>query len=898
MTILVGTKLGRYEIRSKLGEGGMGEVYRARDEKLNRDVAIKVLPSALSQDADRLRRFEQEAQAAGTLNHPNILAVYDVGTHDDAPYIVSELLEGEELREQLNVGSLPQRKALDYAQQIAQGLAAAHERGITHRDLKPENLFVTTDGRVKILDFGLAKLRPLRNESVSSEIDTRKQITDPGTVMGTVGYMSPEQVRGHEADHRSDIFSFGSILYEMLAGQRAFRRDTMAETMTAILKEEPPELSETNAKISLPLEKIVRRCLEKKPERRFHSAHDLAFAIESLSGATTSSGQTETITALPALRPRTRERIGWVALTAVLIAALALTFFYLRRAPSESNAIAAMRFNISLPEKLTARPGPPEISPDGRNLIFSGRREDNTDVLWLRSLSSLTAQPLSGTEGVSPGAYFWSPDSRSIGFFSEGKLKKIDLAGGPPQTLCYMPPRVWGGPPQNSGTWNRDGIIVFSADGVIYRVSAAGSEPTLVLGKNQLIREAVYVWPSFLPDGRHFLSLRIPAAQGEREVYLSSLDGKETTRLLAADSQALYAASATGSGYLLFARAGALLAQPFDASSLKLAGEPFGVANTLRVNDSGRGHCSVSDNGILVYDPTNTYGNQQLFWFDRAGKRLEFVGAPGMIQNPRLSPDGKQVAVDRRELQTGNEDIYVIDLARGTSSRLTSDPASDTRPIWSPDGSRIAWSSNRDGSFQIYQKLASGVGQEELLLKSAIPSLPTSWSADGKFILYTGVDPKTGFDVWVLPLAGDRKPFPFLQTPFNESSASFSPDGRWVAYQSDDQGLFEVYVQTFPASGSKWQVSTNSGAFPIWRSDGKELFYVKIGPLMAVDVKPGSSFEAGVPKVMFDLAGKIRGNPVFAASADGQRFLMVSQEQDTPNLQFTVVVNWSAELKK
>src|SRR5438128_4484454 len=338
MTLAAGIKLGRYEIRSKIGEGGMGEVYRARDEQLNREVAIKVLPAALSQDVDRLRRFEQEAQAAGALNQPNILAVYDLGMHDSSPYIVSELLEGEELREQLNNGSLPQRKALDYAQQIAQGLAAAHERGITHRDLKPENLFITTDGRVKILDFGLAKLRPLHHESVSSEIDTRKQITDPGTVMGTVGYMSPEQVRGHEADHRSDIFSFGSILYEMLSGQRAFRRDTMAETMTAILKEEPPELSETNAKISLPLEKIVRRCLEKQPERRFHSASDLAFAIESLSGTASSSGQTNAMVALPALQPYTRERIVWIASTVVLlIAALALAFLYFRRAPAESS---------------------------------------------------------------------------------------------------------------------------------------------------------------------------------------------------------------------------------------------------------------------------------------------------------------------------------------------------------------------------------------------------------------------------------------------------------------------------------------------------------------------------------------------------------------------------------
>ena len=610
-----GTHLGRYEIRSQIGAGGMGEVYRARDEKLNRDVAIKVLPSALSQDADRLRRFEQEAQAAGALNHPNILAVYDVGMHDSAPYIVSELLEGEELREQLNDGSLPQRKALDYAQQIAQGLAAAHERGITHRDLKPENLFVTTDGRVKILDFGLAKLRPLRNESVSSEIDTRKQITDPGTVMGTVGYMSPEQVRGHEADHRSDIFSFGSILYEMLAGQRAFRRETMAETMTAILKEEPPELSETNAKISLPLEKLVRRCLEKKPERRFHSAHDLAFAIESLSGTATSSGQTETIATLTTLSTRSRitKHLPWIVAGSLFIALLAVLSFVissLRRAPVD---MRVTRVSVLPPEKSTV--GTLTVSPDGRRLAFIATDATGKRLLWVRPLDSLAAQPLAGTDNaIYP---FWSPDSRFIGFFADRKLKKIEVAGGPPSTLCNALNGF-------GGAWNRDDVIIFAPDNRtgLSRVSAAGGEPSPVTTLDSSRQESTHRFPQFLPDGRHFLYFARSIQPENSAIYVSSIDQPQAKRIISTDTNVAYAPP----GYLLFTRYTALMAQAFDVASLALTGAPFPVAEQVgRLRSNGEAYFSVSETGVLVYQSGDA-GKTQLVWFDRSGKQL---GAPG-----------------------------------------------------------------------------------------------------------------------------------------------------------------------------------------------------------------------------------------------------------------------------
>ncbi len=695
-----GTRLGRYEIRSKLGAGGMGEVYRAHDERLNRDVAIKVLPAALSQDTDRLRRFEQEAQAAGALNHPNILAVYDVGMHDGSPYIVSELLEGEELREQLNDGPLPQRKALDYAQQIAQGLAAAHERGITHRDLKPENLFITTDGRVKILDFGLAKLRPPRNESTSSEIDTRKQITDPGTVMGTVGYMSPEQVRGHEADHRSDIFSFGSILYEMLAGQRAFRRETMAETMTAILKEEPPELSETNAKISLPLEKIVRRCLEKKPERRFQSTSDLGFALEALSTPSGSGFETATSVTMAtddhAVEGRTwfvrNARLAWIAAGVLLLAALMVAIpYFFQRAPA---APTVTRFTIAPPEKLVIGESL-ALSPDGKVVAFSGTDETGKTLLWIRALDALTPQPLAGTEG---GRFpFWSPDGRSLGFFADAKLKRIEIAGGAAQPLAdaSLEPR--------GATWGSDGIILFSPNIIspVYRVSAAGGSASPLTEIDQSRSETSHRWPYFLPDGRHFIYFVRGPKKEEQGLFLASVDSKDRRLLLKVESSVAYMppdAPSRSPGLLLFMRDQTLMAQPFDKDKLELSGEPQAIAEDVvhygEIGPSALGIFSISTNGVLCYQ-TGNRSTSQLTWFDRSGKQLGTVGAAGNLSEPVLSPDGQRVAVGMEKEAPG--DVWIMELARGTFTRFTFDPHLDRRPIWSPDGSRIVFSSDRNG---------------------------------------------------------------------------------------------------------------------------------------------------------------------------------------------------------
>jgi serine/threonine protein kinase/Tol biopolymer transport system component len=901
MAIAVGTRFNHYEILAPLGAGGMGEVYRARDPRLNRDVAIKILPADFANDAGRLRRFEQEALATSALNHPNILTVYDIGNASDgngaAPFIVMELLEGEELRAQLQQGGISPRRAIDYARQVTSGLAAAHAKGVVHRDLKPENLFVTSDGRVKILDFGLAKLRQPKPGNVDTDAPTQKQITDPGTVMGTVGYMSPEQVRGQETDHRSDIFAFGVILYEMLMGQRPFGGESAVEVMNAILKEDPPELGETNHKIPPALDKIVRRCLEKKLEMRFHSAHDLGFALDTLTSP--SGARQESITALPAPTESSpapgkaglfgSARMAWASAALALLAFLAALPFAvsdLRRTPPPEGG--AMRFTIAPPppERTTNLVRGAFVSPDGRNVLFiavtEGRRQ-----LWLRPLSGLTAQPIAGTEGITAHP-FWSPDSRSIGFIAGDKLKRVEAAGGTVQTICDVPGNSRG------GAWARDGTIIFYGYAVIYRVSVSGGEPKPAVTFGGGRPTDVLIRPHFLPDGHHFL--HYGGATQEAGIYVASVDGKVSKHLLAADSDGIYAASGVqepNKGWLLFLRNGALLAQPFDAYQLSLTGEAFPIADQVEP-----GSFSASDTGILVYGARNTYQNVQLGWLDRTGKPLEFIGATGFALFPQLSPDGKRVAVMRLDSKTGRSDISIIDLVRNTESRLTFDPADDAYPVWSPDGSQIAWWSNRGQKNQIYRKAASGVGQEESLLQSDVNISPGHWSADGKFLLYVRSDPKTFGDLWLLPLEGERKPFPFSQTQFREFAPKFSPTGAHIAYQSDESGRIEIWVQTFPAGG-KWQVSTGGGQLPQWRNDGKELFYISPDrKLMGVEVKPGAAFEASLPKVLFDLAAAKVQRDAFTVTADGQRFLFPRQLREETSVPFTVVVNWMAEVKR
>jgi eukaryotic-like serine/threonine-protein kinase len=896
MPIATGTKLGRYEIREKVGEGGMGEVYLARDTQLGRDVAIKVLPSGLAADADRLRRFEQEASAAGALNHPNILIIHHVDTHDGAPYIVSELLEGETLRHRMSGVALAQRRVTDYATQIAHGLAAAHEKGIIHRDLKPDNIFITKDGRVKILDFGIAKLMQPEGNHSQTEIPTRRIDTDPGVVLGTVGYMSPEQLKGQTVDHRSDIFSFGAILYEMLSGRRAFHSESAAEMMSAILKEDPPDLSATNQNISPALQRLVHRCLEKDPPARFHSASDLAFALEALSGSSPVSSQRMTAITPSFARAGIIKYLPWIVAGVLLVALLTVLPFaiaYFRNTPARPNVVRAM---IPHPENVHLLYfNHMAVSPDGQRLAFVAIGTNGATMLWLRPLAAASVQPLAGTEGA---AYpFWSPDSRFIGFFADGKLKKIEAAGGPTQTLCDAP-RGYG------GTWNRDGVIVFAPDfnSALYRVPAAGgASVALPLDKSR--KEQVQHFPDFLPDGHHFIyraGVTISYARDEGNgIYVGSLDSSEYKLILRADTYAVYA-----SGHLLFWRDGSLMAQPFDAQSLQLSGEPVPVADQVQMNLAEvRAAFSVSENGVLVFQSGSAVGTlSQLFWYDRDGKREAKVGEALFGANPRLSPDGQRIVAMLFDFKAGGTDLWLYDSALNRKTRFTFDPAFDSNPVWSPDGSRIIFSSDRKTRlvYDIYQKDAGGGRNEESLFESDDYKRPTSCSADGRFLAYARLEgPNRKGDIWILPLTGEHKPFPLIQTPqFDEAHAQFSPDGRFVAYDSDESGTRQIYVTPFPGPGAKQQVSTTTGEDPIWRKDGKELFFLSEGKMMAAEVKTnGSDLQIGNAQLLFDAHSGFGGFAHYDVTRDGKRFIVASVGEGG-SAPMNLVVNWTADLKQ
>lgn len=889
-----GTKLGRYEIRSKLGAGGMGEVYQGRDTQLGRDVAVKVLPTTISNDTDRLRRFEQEACAASALNHPNILVVHDIGIHDGTTYVVSELLEGETLRKRIGGTALSQRRAVDYALQIANGLAAAHEKGIIHRDLKPDNIFITKDGRVKILDFGLAKLTQLDGTQSQTEVPTRRVNTDPGVVMGTVGYMSPEQLKGHAIDPRSDIFAFGAILYEMLSGRRAFHGESAAETMSAILKEDPPELSDTNKSVAPALERLVSHCLEKNPEARFHSARDVAFALESISGSAAAASETTIGQSVVPTTSRARQWWPWAAVAAGLLLAAIIGWTYFGRQRTDAGPMEAMRFPIVMPEKAVIF-GPPTISPDGRYVVFRLNTGDGKELLWLRPLGSFEARPLAGTDGALQP--FWSPDSRSVGFFANGKLKRIGVSGGSAQTICDAPSN-------HSAAWSRDGTILFSravASG-LFRVSAAGGTPSQVTTVDASRGEIEHIWPYFLPDGRHFLFLARNAQPENSAIYVGALDSNETTRLLQAHSSVAFAPP----GYVLFVRETTLMAQGFDAATLKLKADAFPVAEqTVRNSIIGRAMFSVSENGVLVYR-VGGINNSQLIWFDRSGKQLSALTQAGINNAPSLSPDEKQVAVSRVDSNTATAaDIWLMDSERGSQIRLTTDPGVDSFPSWSPNGDHVTFVSTRNGVTSIYQKRSNGGSPEEPLVSSSELKYNPTWSPDGQTIIYSQLNAKTNVDLYLLSLSGERKSTAWLQTNFIEAQARFSPNGRWIAYVSNETGQFEVYVESFPATGAKLPMSIGGGSQPQWRADGRELYYYTPDrKLMAVEVNgDGSTFKIGQARPLFEIRvaavdQSFPGNGYYTVTHDGKRFL-VSSLPDTPDRQqINVVVNWMADFQK
>jgi serine/threonine protein kinase len=741
-----GTRLGPYEILSRIGAGGMGQVWKARDTRLDRIVAVKTSAEKFSE------RFETEARAVAALNHPHICTLHDVGPN----YLVMEYVEGQEIK-----GPMPLDQTLTYAIQLASALEAAHRKGITHRDLKPANILVTKAG-IKVLDFGLAKIEQAKAAVAADEALTRAALTQEGSIIGTLQYMAPEQLQGKAIDTRADIFSFGCVLYEMLTGKLAFDGANSASVIAVILERPAPSVGNV---APAALDRLLKRCLAKNPDDRWQSAGDLRFELEWIA-----SDGTE-------VRGQAKARPTWwigVAAVATLIAA-GLAYVHFREKPPETPVV---RSEISLPEKTFLTPTSPAISPDGRKLVFSAQSADGKTRLWLRSLDSLSAQPLAGTDdGQEP---FWSPDSKSIGFSASNKLMRVDAAGGPVVTLAEAAGA-------RGGTWNADGVIVFTTNpvGLLHRVSASGGTvaPATKLGRTT---EDSDRWPWFLHDGKHFLFQGSASGVGHGSIHIGSLDSPDIQTLMEADSGAAYA-----QGHLLFLRGSTLMAQQFDANTLKLSGEAAPVVEQVQSSIQFAAF-SVSIGGELVY-AGGAGASRQLTWFDRTGKRIGSLGDPAEMTRPFFSPDRKSLTVSIPDSSSRNSDIWIYDMARGLRTRFTFDPAAELNGVWSPDGGTIVFDSSRKGPSDLYRKKSNGAGSDEILYADGRRKIPTNWSADGKFLLYfTPDDPKTGYDIWVLPdplgQLGTSKPYAFLSTQFNEVYGQFSPNGKWVAYQSDEIG--------------------------------------------------------------------------------------------------------------
>jgi serine/threonine protein kinase/Tol biopolymer transport system component len=861
----------------------MGEVYRARDTKLKRDVAIKILPEEFSRHQERVARFQREAEVLASLNHPNIAAIHDLQEANGSRYLVLELVEGETLADRIARGPIPVEEALDIAKNICEALEAAHEKGIIHRDLKPANVKITPDGKVKVLDFGLAKaMSGTANATTLSNSPTLVSGTMGGAIIGTAAYMSPEQARGREADQRSDIFSFGCVLYEMLTGKQAFRGEDVSDVLASLMKLEP-DWSALPRNTPASIHKLARRSLTKDRKQRLQAIGEARIVIEEQLRNPQSKAE------VPVRAETSASKLLWILATVGITAALIVSFLHFREARPQERVL---RYTIPSPEN-TANLHSFAISPDGRYLavaaVVSGKRQ-----LWLRALDGLQARAMPGTEDATYP--FWKPDSRYIGFFAQGKLKKIAANGGPAQSLCDAPNG-------RGGSWNREDVIVFFSNAnevAMQRVSADGGVPANVT-------KAKGRFPVFLPDGRHFLYLVIGLSAEQNGVYLSSLDDKENRRILPDESRALFAA-----GRLLFIRDDTLMAEAFDAASGRTLGEAFPVADGVSFTTvTNYAPVTVSETGVLVYESGGrAVTNRQMAWYDRGGKLLGTVGVPGLVLAPAISPDEKWVVFSRGSGPRG--DLWLRDLARGAEQRFTTDLSSNGSPVWSPKGDRIAFASNRGGTafnFNLYQKAASGTGQDELLLANGTFKYPSQWSRDGRFIVYTEFDPKTKGDIWVLPMEGgaDRKPVPFLHSEFDELHGQLSPDNHWMAYTSDETGQHEVHVRAFPASEFKKRISIAGGEQPRWRSDGRELFFIGGDRrMMAVAVKAVSgthpSLEAGTPQPLFEAHTFESANSTlfeYDVTEDGKRFLLDTiggGSASTPSL--NVVVNWDAGLRK